>query len=395
MVNTLEQIKRMIILCIIHLFNLLPIKNNKIFLYSYYGAQYGDNPKYISEYIKENDQQGTYDIVWAFTDLESTQHLSHIRKVKVMTLRYFYELCTSKVIITNFRTTDYFVKRKNQYYIQTWHSSLRLKQIEKDAEAALPPHYVEMAKRDSKKCDLLLSGCRYSTEIFKRAFWYKGEIFESGIPRNDVLLGNNEGKRKEILDKLNLSSTTKVVLYAPTFRKDHSLDLYDLDYEPLLKAAQKKFGGNWVVLVKLHPHLLSKSNQMVQQKNVIDVTDYNDIQELLLIADILISDYSSLMFDYSLTNRPCFLYVPDVKQYLEKERNFYFNLEELPFISAVSNSGLIREIEQFDEIQYNQEVQTFLNKVGSYENGNSSELLLRKINEICFDDKRRGLNEAV
>jgi CDP-glycerol glycerophosphotransferase len=134
---------------------------------------------------------------------------------------------------------------------------------------------------------------------------------------------------------------------------------------------------------------------MVKQKNVIDVTGYNDIQELLLIADILISDYSSLMFDYSLTNRPCFLYVPDIKQYLEKERNFYFNLEELPFVSAVSNSDLVREIEQFDEIHYKQEVQTFLNKVGSYENGNSSELLLRKINEICFDDKRRGLNEAV
>jgi CDP-glycerol glycerophosphotransferase len=395
MINTLEQIKRMIILCIIHLFNLLPIKNYKIFLYSYYGAQYGDNPKYISEYIKENDQQGTYDIVWAFTDLESTQHLSNIRKVKVMTLRYFYELCTSKIIITNFRTTDYFVKRKNQYYIQTWHSSLRLKQIEKDAEAALPPHYVEMAKRDSKKCDLLLSGCRYSTEIFKRAFWYKGEIFESGIPRNDVLLRGNKDKVKAIKDKLNLSANTKVLLYAPTFRKDHRLDVYDLDYEPMLKAAQKKFGGNWVVLVKLHPHLLSKSNQMVQQKNVIDVTDYNDIQELLLIADILISDYSSLMFDYSLTKRPCFLYVPDVKQYLEKERNFYFNLEELPYKSAISNNDLLREIEQFDEIQYKQEVQTFLNKVGSYENGNSSELLLRKINEICFDDKRRGLNEAV
>jgi CDP-glycerol glycerophosphotransferase len=395
MVNKFEQIKRMIILCIIHLFNLLPIKNNKIFLFSYYGAQYGDNPKYISEYIKENDHQSTYDIVWAFTDLESTQHLSDVRKVKVMTLRYFYELCTSKIIITNFRTTDYFIKRKNQYYIQTWHSSLRLKQIEKDAETALPSHYVEMAKRDSEKCDLLLSGCRYSTEIFKRSFWYKGEIFESGIPRNDVLLRVNEEKVKAIRDKHNLSVHTKVLLYAPTFRKDHSLDVYDLDYESVLNAAQKKFGGNWVVLVKLHPHLLSKSNQMVQQKNVIDVTGYNDIQELLLIADILVSDYSSLMFDYSLTNRPCFLYIPDVKQYLEKERNFYFNLEELPFISAVSNSDLVREIEFFDETQYKQEVQSFLIKVGSYENGDSSELLLRKINEICFDDKRRGLNEAV
>ncbi|MGG4167730.1 CDP-glycerol glycerophosphotransferase family protein [Rossellomorea vietnamensis] len=395
MKNLVEPIKRMIVLCIIHLFNLLPIKNNKIFLFSYYGAQYGDNPKYISEYIKEHDHQSTYDIVWAFTDLDSTKHITNIRKVKMMSLRYFYELCTSKIIITNFRTTDYFIKRRNQYYVQTWHSSLRLKQIEKDAETALPPHYVEMAKRDSQKCDLLLSGCRYSTEIFKRAFWYEGEIFESGIPRNDVLLRNNQDKVKTIKHQYNLSVDTKVLLYAPTFRKDHSLEVYDLEYDSLIKAAKKKFGGDWVVLVKLHPHLLSKSNQIVQQKNVIDVTSYNDIQELLLISDVLISDYSSLMFDYSLTNRPCFLYVPDVKQYLEKERSFYFNLKELPFISAQSNADLVREIELFDERTYKQEVQAFLSTIGSYERGISSKLLFNKINEVCFGDKRRGLHEAV
>jgi CDP-glycerol glycerophosphotransferase len=395
MKNIVKPIKRMIILCVIHLFNLLPIKNNKIFLFSYYGAQYGDNPKYISEYIKEHDHQSTYDIVWAFTDLDSTKHITDIRKVKMMSLRYFYELCTSKIIITNFRTTDYFIKRRNQYYVQTWHSSLRLKQIEKDAETALPPHYVEMAKRDSKKCDLLLSGCRYSTEIFKRAFWYEGEIFESGIPRNDVLLRDNQDKVKAIKHRYNLSVDTKVLLYAPTFRKDHSLDVYDLEYDSLIKAAKKKFGGDWVVLVKLHPHLLSKSDQMVQQINVIDVTASNDIQELLLIADVLISDYSSLMFDYSLTNRPCFLYVPDVKQYLEKERSFYFNLKELPFISAQSNADLVREIELFDELTYKQEVQAFLSTIGSYERGISSKLLFNKINEVCFGDKRRGLHEAV
>ena len=109
-----------------------------------------------------------------------------------MSLKYFYELCTAKVIITNFRTTNIFKKRKNQYYIQTWHSSLRLKQIEKDAEDSLPESYIEMAKEDSKKCDLLLSGCRYSTDIFKRAFWYDGEIFEYGTPRNDLLINSDK-----------------------------------------------------------------------------------------------------------------------------------------------------------------------------------------------------------
>ncbi|MGL5752407.1 MAG: bifunctional glycosyltransferase/CDP-glycerol:glycerophosphate glycerophosphotransferase, partial [Paraclostridium sp.] len=179
-----ERIKKFLTLTITHIFNLFPIKKNKIFLFSYYGSQYGCSPKYISEYIVKNYPKDKFDVVWAFNDISSKEHIEDIRKVRIMSLKYFYELSTSKIIITNFRTTNTFIKRKNQYYIQTWHSSLRLKQIEKDAENSLPKNYAEMAKEDSKKCDLLLSGCKYSTDIFKRAYWYNGEIFEHGTPRN-------------------------------------------------------------------------------------------------------------------------------------------------------------------------------------------------------------------
>ena len=197
-------IKEYITLGIIRIFNCFPIKNNKIFLYSYYGSQYGCSPKYISEYIV-NNHSDKYDIVWAFNDVESKKDIKGIRKVRVMSLKYFYELCTSKVIITNFRTTEIFKKRKEQYYIQTCHSSLMLKQIEKDTEDTLPPHYVQMAKEDSKKLDLLLSGCKFSTDIFKRAFWYDGEIFEYGTPRNDILFKNQSDLKNRIKDKLNVN----------------------------------------------------------------------------------------------------------------------------------------------------------------------------------------------
>src|SRR5690625_1978508 len=173
-----------------------------------------------------------------------------------MSLRYFYDLCTAKVIITNFRTTDLFVKRKEQYYIQTWHSSLRVKQIEKDAENVLPEPYIQMAKKDSLKCDLLLSGCRFSTEIFESSSWYKGDMCERGTPRNDILLQNNNQVKKEVFKKLNIPHDTKILLYAPTFRKDNNLHVYELEYRNLVKALKDKFGGKWVVLVKLHPHLI-------------------------------------------------------------------------------------------------------------------------------------------
>jgi CDP-glycerol glycerophosphotransferase len=374
---------------IILVFRCFPIHEKKIFIYSYYGSQYGCNPKYISQYIVNQNSKIKYDIVWAFTNLKTKQQVQGIRKVKTMSLRYFYELYTSKVIITNYRTTDLFMKRKHQYYIQTWHSSLRLKQIEKDAENSLPYNYIKMAKKDSLKCDLLLSGCQLSTDIFKRAFWYKGEIFEHGTPRNDIFFQDPSEMRKQILDELNIPSNTKIVLYAPTFRQDGALDVYDLNYNLVRQKLQQRYGGNWVFLVKLHPHLIAKSKQLTFGKSIIDVTSYDDIQELLNIADILISDYSSLIFDFGLTQRPCFLYIPDLYKYVENERNLYFDIAELPFLGAISNQELVDKIESFNEKKYQKELANFLAGIGSFENGKACEVLLKKIEEVCLSGKRR------
>lgn len=378
----------------IHIFNLFPIKRNKILLFSYYGSQYGCNPKYITDYMLANYPPNKFDIVWAFNDVQSRNELRGIRVVKNMSLKYFYELCTSKVVITNYRTTNLFVKRKNQYYIQTWHSSLRLKQIEKDAEDALPANYVEMAKQDSKKCDLLLSGCKYSTDIFKRSFWYAGEIFEHGTPRNDLFFQRDPEKQASILEKLAIPSGSRILLYAPTFRKGNNTAIYNINYTNLRKTLQAKFGGDWVILMRLHPHLLSEADQSYGE-NVINVTTYDDIQELMLISDVLISDYSSLIFDFSITGRPCFLYIPDVQEYTKSERKLYFEIMELPFISTISNDDLFEKIKQFNVRAYTENLHKFSHDIDSYEEGRASEYLLKRIHDVCFTDRKGDMNEAV
>lgn len=379
--GSISKIKNFITVSIIRIFNCLPIRNNKIFLYSYYGSQYGCSPKYISEYLVKN-YPDKYDVVWAFNNIESKKDIEGIRKVKTMSLKYFYELCTSKVVITNFRTTEMFKKRKKQYYIQTWHSSLRLKQIEKDAEDTLPKHYVEMAKVDSKKCDLLLSGCKYSTEIFKRAFWYDGEIFEHGTPANDIFFRCNEDKRSEVLKKLKVPRDYKFILYAPTFRESKRLDIYNMDYNKVIDACEKKFDGKWILLLKLHPHMIEIAKEIKNTNNVINVTSYDDIQELLLISDVLITDYSAVMFSYLLTRKPCFLYVPDIKEYIAKDRKLYFSIDELPFDSAKNNEELVSKIFNFNSNKFNKNVGNMLKKIGSYEQGNACENLVNKIEQI-------------
>lgn len=360
---------------------LFPVAKKKVLFLSYYGNQYGCNPKYLSEYLVAQKQLGL-DIVWGFTRPEKYDVIG-IRKVRYMSLRYFYELCTCRILVTNYRMTSLFIKRKGQFYIQTWHSSLRLKQIEMDAEKTLPEQYVKMAKADSLMIDLLISGCAYSTAIFRNAFWYKGEILESGTPRNDLFFSSHDELRTKIFQSLHLPLTMKLALYAPTFRKNNTLEYYDVDYEELRHGLSNKFGGCWKILVRLHPHLCQYSEQLLKKNtNVIDVTKYNDIQELLFVSDFLITDYSSLMFDFSYSNKPCFLYVPDLEEYIQKDRSLYFDITKLPFPKCSDNGTLISSIENFDSEIYQKNLSSFLSTIGSFEKGYSSEMIKHRIIDI-------------
>lgn len=356
------------------------IKRNKILFMSYYGGQYGCNPKYLSQYVVAHYPD--YDVVWAFVHPKQYRDISGIRVVKYLSIRYFYELCTCKVLVTNYRMTLLYRKRKGQCYIQTWHSSLRLKMIEKDAEDKIPVSYKKMALKDSLNIDYLISGCAYSTAIFRSSFWYKGNILEFGTPRNDLFFSANSDDTKRIKDNLNIPFSHKVVLYAPTFRQNSEYNRYDLDYGRLLQILGNNTESDWVILVRLHPHLLACSNNIKSDSCIKNVTGYDDIQELLLISDILVTDYSSLMFDFALTQRPCFLYTPDLDEYIKSERNLYFDIQSLPFPMAVNEDELIQALSLFDSHQYKEKLASFLLKIKSFESGKACKAISEKIQEI-------------
>lgn len=362
------------------LFSILPIKRRKIFFLGYYGSQYGCNPKYLSEYIVRNHPD--WDVVWGFTQPKKYE-IAGIRKVRYLSLRFFYELCTSSVFVTNYRMPKFYRRRSRQTYIQTWHSSLRLKAIEADAQDSTPAHYIEMAKHDSRQISMLLSGCQKSTEIFQQAFWYNGLIVPTGTPRMDILLSPNEELRHRVRAKLRIEENTHVVLFAPTFRENHDLDAYDLDLDLLCDSLQQRWGGTWKVLLRLHPHLQNLANQ--RQGLLLhaqDVTSYDDPQELLCISDVVVSDYSGLIFDFAYTRRPCFLYVPDLKGYLEHERHLYFNIEELPFPIIHDNVELSAVIREFDKSSYEKAVDGFLSQIGSFETGHACENVFQLISNL-------------
>ena len=189
---------------------------------------------------------------------------------------------------------------------------------------------------------------------------------------------------KSILKKLEnyIPENTKMALYAPTFRDNYSFESYDLDYNKLKEALEKRFGGKWVVLVRFHFRLRNLEIPKKYIKNVINVTDYNDMQELLCACDLGITDYSSWMCDYVLTRKPGFLYASDIQKYIDDERGFYYPLKTTPFKVAENNDELYNKILEFDEKKYLKEVDKFLERLGCYEKGEASVKTVKKIVEL-------------
>lgn len=348
------------------------INNKKIVFVNYYGAGFGDNPKSIAEYIIENNLD--YELVWLLDRKKDDGETFpvRIRKVKYCSIKSLYELATAKIWIDNCRK-QYFPKKKNgQIYIQTWHGSLALKKIEADAPS-LPIQYVNMAKNDSSVIDVILSGCEFKTNVYKNSFWYSGEVLNIGTPRADVFF--NEEKilqnKKRVLDFYNLEDDAKILMYAPTFRQSHNLDIYKLDYSKLESVLVHKFGGKWKIIVRLHPNIAHLADELQLPNTVLNVTSYKDMQELLCASDIVVTDYSGLMFDFYIMNRPLFLFCTDFEEYTSKDRELYFELKEVPFDLAKSNGELCDRIKEFDYQKYLSNVEIFRKKIGFCEKGTS------------------------
>ena len=352
--------------CLAAIMRIFPIKNNKIIFFSNDSTSISCNPKYIAESI---NGQNKYDIVWSLSGkvMEHETVPDGMRAVRYRSPEFLYELATAKVIISNHRLS--FTKRAGQKYIQTWHRSMRLKKIEGDAPEGLSDGYIKTAKRDSANTDVITSGCRFSTDFFRRAFWYGGQVEATGTPRVDYLLGGGKEAKKKVQDYFN--SNDSYVLYAPTFRWGKDVSYYNIDSERIVDLLGRDKG--WKVLVRLHPNVLKDSGSIKTSESEINATAYSDIQELIAASDIVITDYSSLMFDCAFIHKPCILYMPDYEEYTSKERGLYFDIRELPFPQAYTIGELTECIKNFDKAEYDRKIDEFLKQIGSYEDGHACE----------------------
>jgi len=346
----------------------LPMKKSKVVFCSAGGRGFGDNPKAIALKLLELDP--TLDLVWLARDV-NTPLPKGIRVCRYGTPKAVMELSTAKVWVGDSRGGAR-VKRRKQRYLQTWHG-FALKRIEKAARN-LPASYIKQAMRDSAMTDLIVSGSEFMTQVFEYDFWYHGNVRSYGTPRNDVFFRDNSAVTEKVKHAFGLEKDRNIVLYAPTFRDNGSMDCYHLDVRGVVEACKERFGGEWSILCRLHPNIAEKSAGLFpyDEKTVLDASQYPDMQELLLSCDMLITDYSSSMFDYALRGKPCLRFATDLEAYTQG-RGFYFQMDRIPFPLAESNKALLHEIREFDEEKQKENWNRFTKEQGFCEDGRASE----------------------
>lgn len=370
----------------------LPVQENKVIFSNFCDKNFGCNPKYIAlELLKQNVN---YDLVWLVNPNLTDEELdipSGIRVVKNEYPNVIEELATAKIWISNVRLIKYFKKglekRNGQFYIQTWHGSLGIKKIDGDAN----PKFWERStwngfeEIDSKSVDYLISNSSFENSVYKSAFWNRGEIKELGHPRNDIFFYDSGDIRKHVYSRLGIDPSKKIVLYVPSYRDNDRLYCYFMDYERIVQACREKWGGEWVMCIRLHPRAAKYADKILMPSdNIIDCSKYPDIQELLVSADCAITDYSSCIFDYLLSGKPAFIYARDLAEF-DEERGFYYPFSETPMSVAQTDNELAENIKSFDCISYKHKVNEFLKGKGCIDDGQASKRVAELIKYIVFN----------
>ena len=371
------------------------VDDKTIFFESFGGTSASCSPKAIYNYLIENKDYKDYKFIWAFKNPKK-DHL--IKKNKNLTIvkskskDYYKYLSKSKYWIVNSLLDLSVIKKKNQIYVQCWHGT-PLKKLRCDitVTGSVLNTKEEVIKRnnlDVAKIDYFISPSKYSTEKFTSAFNLKNLnkeniIIEKGYPRNDKLINYTQNDINDIKEKLNIKTNKKIILYAPTFRDDeHKSGLgytykLNIDFDKL----KKELGKDYVILFRAHYFIANSFDFNKYKDFVYNVSDYDDINDLYIISDLLITDYSSVFFDYAILKRPILFYMYDYKNYKTKLRDFYLDLKELPGPIIEKQEDLIKNIKQIDKVfnKYKEYYQTFNKKFNPYEDGKSSIRVAKEI----------------
>jgi len=362
------------------------VEDDIILFEVFMGRNYSDSEKAVYQYLLSKN--ANYKYIWAFKNPENYSYLQSNSTivVKYGSKEHYKYYSKAKYWISNSRINEAIIKKKKQVYIQTWHGT-PLKKLGYDIKivggnAMNTIHDIRKKySSDSKRYDYMISPSSFCTEKFMSAFNLKNKkiIEEIGYPRNDFLINYKKRDINIIKKKLNINIKKKVILYAPTWRDNQHMSGIGYTYTPPLSfdKLREKFGKDYIILFRAHYFVANEFDFKKYKNFVYDVSKYDDVNELYIISDVLITDYSSVFFDYSILKKPIIFYMYDLENYQNKLRDFYIKLDELPGKIVEKEESLITEIENIQNFQYDDRYKQFNSKYSYLEDGKSSERLCK------------------
>ncbi|MFJ6851238.1 CDP-glycerol glycerophosphotransferase family protein [Streptomyces sp. NPDC091271] len=308
---------------------------------SFDGRQYSDSPRAVHEELVRRRTEVEH--LWVVRDQQAVVPAG-VRAVALHSAEWHEALARSRWIVTNTQLPEWFERAEGQFVVQTWHGT-PLKRIGRDlaGTAFADTAYMESMPRRAAQWSVLVSPNRFSTPVLRRAFGHTGEVLECGYPRNDLLYASDRAKvAAAVRQSLAVPEGKRVVLYAPTWREDRPKQsgLYGLDLQLDLEQARKALGDDHVLLVRRH-YLVGGS--IPEDDFVRDVSRHPDVAELMLISDVLVTDYSSLMFDFAQTGRPMLFHTYDLEHYRDTLRGFCFDFENRAPGPLITDSASVVE----------------------------------------------------
>lgn len=367
--------------------------NEKMILFEAYGGRkYGCSPKAMYEYIVNDDNFKDYTFIWSFEKPSNYEMKSNTIVVKSKSSEYYKYLSMSKYWIVNSLIDPSIRKKKEQIYVQCWHGT-PLKKLRYDIEidGKTMNSKDEIRKRndlDTKKIDYFISPSSYCSEKFTSAFNLKNLnkeniLIEQGYPRNDYLINYHKSDIKKIKDYLCIPENKKVILYAPTFRDNqHTSGLgytykLNVDFDEL----KTKIEDEYIILFRTHYFVANKFDFNKYKDFIYDVSNYDDINDLYIISDLLITDYSSVFFDFANLKKPMIFYMYDLYEYKNNLRDFYVDLNELPGPIVENMEDLIFEIKNNNYKKYEKKYEKFNKKFNYLDDG----LATKRVVDIIFN----------
>ncbi|MBB5183865.1 CDP-glycerol glycerophosphotransferase family protein [Catenisphaera adipataccumulans] len=340
--NMIRHAKRMAIRCfkVVYKVMLKCVKtdDHTVIFIAFHGRGYTCNPKYIHIEMLKQPRFDNYHLVWALKNTKTSIERSQV--IRYNSLTYFYYMCKAKYWIVNCKLPGYIQKKPDQVYLQTWHGT-PLKRLAYDiVETENQTFYRSGMSRkqmtdtydnDVKKYNYMIAPNPFSFEVFQTAFRIEPErLIKTGYPRNDFLTNITKQEIIDLKQKYNIPGYKKVILYAPTWR-DNSYNTRGYTFE--LKADFRKWkqvlGDEYIVIFKPHYLIINRfENDPTLQDFIINIDANADINDLYVISDVLVTDYSSVFFDYANLRRPMYFYMFDLKEYADELRGFYFDIYE-------------------------------------------------------------------